>query len=222
MRINKLIDIQNLEVKQENDEMIIEGYASTFGNVDSCNDIMMKGCFGNIDASKVSFLYQHDMKQLVGPIRQLYEDEKGLFFSAKISNTEKGRDYYTLCKDGAIRSLSIGFVVNKGGYEYRDGIRYVKSVKLWEVSLVSIPANDQAVIYSVKGLDATNKRDLEQGLKMLGLSIKEAKTLISGGYSALENLRDAGKNSQDENQDEAINLVKEFNQLLKKEKHNDR
>jgi HK97 family phage prohead protease len=216
MRINKLIDIQNLEVKQENDEMIIEGYASTFGNADSYNDIMVKGCFANLDASKVSFLYQHDMGKVLGPIKQLYVDEKGLFISAKISNTEKGRDYYTLCKDGAIRSFSIGFTINKGGYEYKDGIRYIKSVKLWEVSLVSIPANDQAEIYSVKGLDATNKRDLEQGLKMLGLSIKEAKTLISGGYSALENLRDVGK-SQDENQDEIVNELKNFIKTIKGE-----
>jgi HK97 family phage prohead protease len=216
MRINKLIDIQNLEVKQENDEMIIEGYASTFGNVDSYGDVMVKGCFGTFNAKKVSFLYQHDMTKPIGVIKELYEDQKGLFISAKISNTEKGKEIYTLCKDGAIHSFSIGFTINKGGFDYKDGIRYLKSVKLWEVSLVSIPANDQAEIYSVKGLDATNKRDLEQGLKMLGLSIKEAKTLISGGYSALENLRDVGK-CQDENQDEIVNELKNFIKTIKGE-----
>lgn len=190
IRLNKNIDIKEFIIKEEAEGMIIEGYASTYGNVDSHNDVIEKGAFSNLDTKKVKLLLQHNLLDVIGVIKEFKDDAVGLWIKAKISETTKGKDTYALIKDGAIDSFSVGMTISSSGYEYRGKTRHLKAVKLQEISLVTMPANENALIYSVKGLSPMNKRDIEEGLRMIGLSQKEALILISKGYSALEEHRD--------------------------------
>lgn len=90
----------------------LEGYASTFGNLDLGDDIIHPGAFAKTLAErggKVRFLWQHDPSEPLGKPIELHEDARGLFFKAVISDTARGRDALALLRDGAIEGLSIGY-----------------------------------------------------------------------------------------------------------------
>lgn len=141
---------------------IIKGYGSYFGNKDSDNDVIMKGAYKKTIAEngeRVKYLYQHDMNQPIGKMTELYEDEKGLVFVAEIAKTQLGKDVVELMKSGVITENSVGIMPmqknNKGDY------REITEVKLYEISAVTLAANDQAKILDVKGnidVDKLSKR----------------------------------------------------------------
>ena len=131
---------------------IIKGYGSYFGNKDSDNDVIMKGAYKKTIAEngeRVKYLYQHDMNQPIGKMTELYEDDKGLVFVAEIAKTQLGNDVVELMKSGVITENSVGIMPiqknNKGDY------REITEVKLYEISAVTLAANDQAKILDVKG-----------------------------------------------------------------------
>ena len=141
---------------------IIKGYGSYFGNKDSDNDVIMKGSYKKTIAEngeRVKYLYQHDMNQPIGKMTELYEDDKGLVFVAEIAKTQLGNDVVELMKSGVITENSVGIMPiqknNKGDY------REITEVKLYEISAVTLAANDQAKILDVKGnidVDKLSKR----------------------------------------------------------------
>ena len=141
---------------------IIKGYGSYFGNKDSDNDVIMKGAYKKTIAEngdRVKYLYQHDMNQPIGKMTELYEDDKGLVFVAEIAKTQLGKDVVELMKSGVITENSVGIMPiqknNKGDF------REITEVKLYEISAVTLAANDQAKILDVKGnidVDKLSKR----------------------------------------------------------------
>jgi HK97 family phage prohead protease len=179
---------------------IIKGYGSYFGNKDSDNDVIMKGAYKKTIAEngeRVKYLYQHDMNQPIGKMTELYEDDKGLVFVAEIAKTQLGKDVVELMKSGVITENSVGIMPiqknNKGDY------REITEVKLYEISAVTLAANDQAKILDVKGnidVDKLSKRydnltklirkgDIsdEMGLRYRSRNIK-IKIIICGVHEA--------------------------------------
>lgn len=141
---------------------IIKGYGSYFGNKDSDNDVIMKGAYKKTieeNGARVKYLYQHDMNQPIGKMTELYEDEKGLIFVAEIAKTQLGNDVVELMKSGVITENSVGIMpLQKNN---KDGYREITEVKLYEISAVTLAANDQAKILDVKGnidVDKLSKR----------------------------------------------------------------
>ena len=131
---------------------IVKGYGSIFGNVDSDGDIINKGAYRKTveeNGSRVKYLYQHDMDKPLGKMRELYEDEKGLVFEAEIPKTQLGKDVIELMRSGVITENSVGIIPVKK--EMVDGHRHLNEVRLFEISAVTLAANDQAMILDVKG-----------------------------------------------------------------------
>ena len=131
---------------------IVKGYGSIFGNVDSDGDIINKGAYRKTveeNGNRVKYLYQHDMDKPLGKMRELYEDEKGLVFEAEIPKTQLGKDVIELMKSGVITENSVGIIPVKK--EMQDGYRHINEVRLFEISAVTLAANDQAMILDVKG-----------------------------------------------------------------------
>tara|TARA_R100000742_G_C4273968_1_gene93734 strand:- start:566 stop:1276 length:711 start_codon:yes stop_codon:yes gene_type:complete len=132
---------------------IVKGYGSVFGNKDSDNDIIEKGAYKRTiknNGSRVKYLYQHDITKPIGKMKELYEDEKGLVFVAEVPKTTFGNEILELMKYGVIDENSVGIMPVKKDYD-ADGIRMIKEVKLYEISAVTIAANDEAKILEVKG-----------------------------------------------------------------------
>ncbi len=162
------------EIKAEDDgDMTVSGYASIFGNRDRVGDVVVAGAFTKSLASgrKVKMLWQHDSSQVIGVWDEMIEDDKGLFIQGRFANTEKGKEIRELAMMGAIDSFSIGY--RTLDYEYSNsGDRLLKEVDLFEVSLVTFPANELATITAVK-------TEFDEERELLSLMLKRIELLTA-------------------------------------------
>lgn len=178
LMINKNVNVSNIKTDNEG---FITAYASVFDVVDYDGDKVQKGAF--IESLKTKtpvMLWNHDSSQPIGKWMKISEDEKGLYVEGQllINESEKANEVYKLIKSGAISGLSIGFTVDD--YTYDGDNRSIKRVTLFEISIVSIPCNDEARIIQVKSFDnITCIRDMENFFKNKGFSSKESKAIIS-------------------------------------------
>lgn len=143
------------------------GYAAIFGNVDDGGDVIERGAFSRTikeDFDRIKILSQHNDCELpIGKPLELREDDKGLFIRGKISDTQKGRDIQTLLKDGVLNELSIGYDAITFDFDSEKGIRHLKEIRLWEVSIVTWAMNDQAKIDEVKSLAEAIRSEAKAG-----------------------------------------------------------
>lgn len=142
----------------------IAGYASVFNIKDSHGDIIIPGAFKNTDltGNKIKLLWQHDHKQPIGIISLLKEDTHGLYIEAEINcATTQGKEIIALLKQGAVDGLSIGFCIKDADVNH-DRTRVIKSVELWEVSLVTFPANKDAKILHIQKNNDNTQQSKEQ------------------------------------------------------------
>ncbi|MDB1135485.1 HK97 family phage prohead protease [Candidatus Anaplasma sp. TIGMIC] len=135
------------------DKGIFWGYASVFNRVDQQKDIIAPGSFAeSLKRRKVALLWQHNTKDPIGKILSLTENSFGLLMTAQLNlDLLKGREVYSMIKKGIINSLSIGYRVVTSRRDKRSRIRIITKIDLWEVSLVTFPANDRATISNIKG-----------------------------------------------------------------------
>ena len=132
---------------------VVKGYGSVFGNVDSDGDVINKGAYKKTiqeNKQRIKYLYQHDMDKPLGKMVHLEEDDKGLMFEAQIPKTQLGKDVVELMKAGVITENSVGILPIQKEMG-SDGYRHINEVKLFEISAVTLAANDQAMIMDVKG-----------------------------------------------------------------------
>jgi uncharacterized protein len=180
------------DAKAVSDTGEFSGYASTFGNVDNGYDVVMPGAFANSlkmrPASAIKMLWQHDPAQPVGYWTDAAEDEKGLFVKGCIlKDVQRGAEAYTLMKAGVIDSMSIGYRALEADWT-QGGVRQLKEIGLFEISLVTFAMNEQATVTTVKDF---NPRELEKGLRDAGLSRGDAVKAVA---FFKDRLRDAGEN----------------------------
>ncbi len=145
----------NLELKSLDAKGKFAGYASVFDVVDSQKDVIIRGAFAQTlkgRVSEIKMLWQHQQSEPIGVFTQMFEDGRGLFVEGKLLLTvARAQEAYSLLKEGAISGLSIGYSPIKYRIHERTGVRIISKVDLWEVSLVTFPANEAAKITVVKG-----------------------------------------------------------------------
>jgi len=123
-----------------------------FNNKDSDGDVITKGAYTKTlqeNSERIAFLYQHNMNQPIGKPLSMKEDEKGLFIEAKISDSSLGQDVKTMVSEGILKEFSVGFIPIKEDPQ-RD-VNYIKEIKLFEFSLVTLAANPLAKVTEYKG-----------------------------------------------------------------------
>ena len=147
-----------LEVKTIDADGRFAGYASVFGVLDAQRDVVRKGAFVRSLASAVppmKLLWQHRWDEPIGVITRLFEDARGLYVEGKLLlDVARAREAYSLMKAGVVKGLSIGYSVKQWRRNPDSGHRELLDVDLWEVSLVTMPANTQARVTVVKQLSA--------------------------------------------------------------------
>lgn len=179
----------------EADSGEFEGYGSVFGVVDSYNEVVDKGAFLESLATygMPKLLLQHSTRNVGGIWLEAKEDERGLWMRGKLNlDVQDSREAYSLLKMGALSGLSIGFRTIEETTNSDTGITHLKKVKLYEVSIVTFPANEAATISAVKSAPDTI-RDFENFLREAGkYSQSEAKLIASKGFNALQAHREGG------------------------------
>lgn len=169
----------------EEETGVITGYGSVFGNVDSWGDIVEKGAFAKtIGSRKIPILWQHNSDDPLGLCAELTEDEYGLKLKGRllIDDVARANEAYALVKSGAITGLSIGYIPKNYFYDV-ENYRHLSEVDLYEVSLVTFPANEKAIITDIKS-DDLNIRRAEKALVDAGFSHKLAKTILAKGFKS--------------------------------------
>ena len=187
-----------LEIKFLGETGIFEGYASVFHVTDSVNDMIAPGAFAKSLAAWQAgsrlppLLWQHDMKEPIGAWREMFEDDHGLFVRGElfVSDISRAREAYKLLRENVVTGLSIGYRARESHRDQKTGCRVLTDVELMEVSMVTMPANDQARVARVKSFFAEgtppSEREFEAFLREAGLSRKQAKGVVAQGYKALK------------------------------------
>lgn len=178
---------------QDDDRMIVEGYATTFNQPYELysydNRTVMEQvdphAFDECDMSDVIMQYDHQGRVFARTRNNtltLRIDAKGLYIAADLGGTEEGRKLYQEIKDGYTDRMSFGFVVGADdrtiSEDHESGTVTVlrtilKIIKLYDVSAVSIPANDMTSISArsladglIAGLAEECRRKKENRLKL--------------------------------------------------------
>jgi hypothetical protein len=208
-----VLSIKSLEESGE-----FEGYGSTFGGEpDSYGDVIVKGAYAeSLKAHRAKgtmpkMFWQHDAGQPIGKWLEAQEDDKGLLMRGRLNmGVQRGREAYALLKEGDIDGLSIGFRLKKHEVDDETGVWFLKEIDLLEVSVVSIGANENATVASVKAAkahheisemlkagDRLTERQFETWLKGLGFSNAQAERAARIHLKGPVEPADAAKSARD-------------------------
>ena len=142
----------NFKVKQleGEDSLTIEGYANTTTK-DRQGDVILeeawtKGGLDNYLKNPIVLAY-HNPEKPIGEVTGYGINNKGLHVAAEISRASG--DVYTLIKEGVLKAFSIGFRVKDAAYDKDADIFEIRDLEMYELSVVSIPANADS-IFSVR------------------------------------------------------------------------
>lgn len=134
-----------LRAAEDGDGRTLEGVAVPYGQIidtwDGAETFDHDCRFDDIESAKLC--YQHG--ELIGRITGAESRDDGLHITARISDTQRGRDVVELLRDGALDSLSVGFIPLENEMD-KAGITHRKRVRLLETSVVSWPAYEAAKI----------------------------------------------------------------------------
>ena len=199
------MEIRTAETEEAPDERkIVRGYASTFNEPYTLyenddwrfNEVVDARAFDNTDMSDVIMQYDHEGRvfaRMSNNTLTVVPDEKGLLIEADLGGTELGRQLFEEIRGGYTNKMSFGFTVD--GEDILDAkdvdgkaltVRTITSVrKLYDVSAVSLPANDATSI-SVRSLtDGEIERIQAERLEAETLELRRRKLLarakLNGG-----------------------------------------
>lgn len=183
--------LPDLKIKASGTNGLIEGYGAVFSNRDLMGEICLPGCFtASLEAHKEAgtmpaMLMSHAQDRPVGKWLEMVQDEFGLFIKGRLTMAlQSAKDAFELALDNAL-SLSIGFNAVSSHFDPDRQANILEAVDLREISFVALAANSQAKITSVKTLSTV--RDYERALRTdYGLSSREAKKLVQGGWKAFQ------------------------------------
>ena len=176
VRVRELRAIDN----QEEERMIVEGYAIVFNEPTDLGyiEIIESGALDNCDMSDVCMKYNHEDNVLImartrNNSLQLIIDDKGLRVRAELLDTNNNKDLYKMIQAGLLDKMSFAFTVSSEDVDYETNTRRITGIdKLYDVSVVDVPAYDTTEIY------ARNKEQFEEDF--LNLSNKSGIAALDG------------------------------------------
>lgn len=206
-----------LEIKSVSETGVFSGYGSVFHNEDSYGDVVRPGAFKKSLAEWAKkgrlppMLWQHDRREPIGVFTKMVEDEKGLFVEGRllIDDIPQARAAYALLKEKALGGMSIGYREILIEQDHDEKVTNLLELDLWEVSVVTFPANEKATVDSVKsalaGGGLPTLPEFEKFLRDAGFSKSQSVAIASHGLRQL--LRDADDTEAKEIES-ALNILK--------------
>ena len=167
-------ELKELQANDSGGGGVFSGYASTWEK-DLYDDVVVKGAFAQTlsadfkaGGAGIPIHWQHkdgSPNDVIGETLSAVEDEHGLLITAKLdTDIAEGKRAYDLLKRGLIHQMSIGFIAETTAWvedeESKspwDGYREIRQLKLFEISLVQVAANQGAEVLEVKAGRAISK-----------------------------------------------------------------
>ena len=178
-----------LEIKSLS-SMQFDGHGAVFGNVDLGGDVILPGAFKRTlaehkaNGTLPAMFWMHRETSVPGKWLEIAEDDRGLPVKGELAPTELGKEIHTLLKMDAVGGLSIGYLPVPGQVEYEaDGVRILKEVDLFEVSIVAIPMNPKAQIAHVKSRLSARGEYVPTDQEVAELKREAERYLRSRGFS---------------------------------------
>lgn len=166
-------DATAIRLKAGPEDGLAEGqftaYASVFGNVDSYGDVVLKGAFANDlkrwedSGNPIPLLFGHNMSDPdynIGHVTEAEEDEVGLKVTAQLDlENPKAKQVYRMLKGRRINQMSFAYdVLDAQDSKELDDVVELKDLRLYEVSVVTVGANQETEILAVKQAATTAER----------------------------------------------------------------
>lgn len=193
-----------LEVKAVEKTGEFAGYLSVFNNMDSYREIVMPGAFAeslaewNTKGRLPPILWQHRSGEPLGPYTKMQEDQKGLYVEGRllVDDIPRAKEAHALMAHKVVSGMSIGFETIGEEWDKTNRVRKLTKLKLWEGSIVTFPANEEAQIEAVKSLlrsgELPDLKTFEDFLRESGFSKSHATAIASRGLSHLLRSESAG------------------------------
>lgn len=196
----ELAELKFLDTKAD-EAVEFEGYGSVWGRIDSYGDTVLKGAFADsIKSRRPMMLFGHSPGRVPGKWVSFEEDDKGLKLRGALTpGHSEAKDIAASLKHGALNGLSIGGYTTDWEAQ-KDGGRVIKKFDLYEVSIVSMPAEQEARIDTASVKAAMDQietiKDFELFLRDVGgMSQAAAKSVVSRVSKLVR--RDAEPNDDD-------------------------
>ena len=190
---NKEVRLAEMRIEETEEKMVLEGYAIVFEEETLIGDeergfkeLISRNSLKNTNMKDVPMKYNHCDSVLIlartkNKSLTLSVDEKGLKVRAELINTNSNSDVYKMVKAGLLDKMSFAFTVKKQSWD-RSGdipVRRIEEIdRLYDVSVVDLPAYDGTSIYSrsldlvdaeLKAMDLVKR---EEEAKVLRMKIK--------------------------------------------------
>lgn len=160
-------------VADETAGYIVEGYATTFDEpydfgYGGAKERIARSALATADMSDVIFQLNHTgtvMARMRNNTLTLGQDDHGLYVKADLGGSQAGRDLYESIKNGLIDRMSWGFIIAEDGWEWDEATRtstITKVDKVFDVSAVSLPANEGTVIKARSYLDGVIEQEQQE------------------------------------------------------------
>ena len=171
----------------------VAGFFSTYDKTpDSYGDIIEPGAFTEtLEKRKATghpfpLCLNHDFSDVIGSCDSIEEKEKGPFVEASLFDTGRAQEVRTWLKSGAIYQFSFAYDVlqrrDPTEEEKKAGVMNVlQKIELFEVSVVTVPANQNAVVTEVKSVEPetkAGKRNSKKDADVINQIIDLAKSLL--------------------------------------------
>lgn len=179
----------------------ISGFFSTYDKTpDSYGDIIEPGAFtGTIERRKATghpfpMCFNHDFSAVIGAIETIEEREDGPYIEGGFLDTQLAQDVRKMCLSGAIWQFSFAYEVLKRRdpteEEKKAGVMNVlQELEVFEISVVTVPANQNAVATEVKGAELETKQG-KRNSKADEDTIREAVAQLENTIKSLNSLLD--------------------------------
>jgi HK97 family phage prohead protease/HK97 family phage major capsid protein len=225
-----------LEVREENGEMIVEGYAALYNsetNIGPFKETIAPGAFDEVLDNDVRALINHDPSLVLGRTTsgnlELTSDEFGLKYRVKLGNQQYAKDLYESVKRGDISQSSFAFTIEDQSWSEDRSTRTVEKVaQLLDVSPVTYPAYKSATAMArseeikeekkeIREEQSSEKVEIKNVQKSKKMNLNEMKALRSKNYEehvALVSVTDAeGREMTNEEEARADYLEGEISRL---------
>lgn len=180
-----VLPLQTQETNKRIDtDYYVEGYATTFDEPYLLYEIdgikyyekIDRNALEGADISDVIMQYDHQGKvlaRLSNGTLGIEPTEKGLFIYADLSKSQEARELYEEIKNGLVTKMSWAFTVADEEYDKETRTRIIKRInKVYDVSAVSIPANDGTIISARSFINGLIEKEQQELLERRKRKIK--------------------------------------------------